>query len=208
MEDIAIIGMECCFPQASNIDQFWQMLKSGQDAISILSAERFGFKDVRENLKRGGFIEGYDQFDHNYFSISKREAQAMDPQQKIMLEVALRAFENTGLAVKNLSSSKTGVFIGVMGSDWGRISLSDQSNIEVYSGTGNGYCMIANRLSYQFNLRGPSLAIDTACSSSLVAIDVASRYLASKEIDTALVGGVNLILSPILNIFCFLNCAI
>lgn len=201
MDDIAIVGMECRFPKAQNIEQFWEILKSGLDAISSLDSERYGFNEVSDNLKRGGFIEGYDQFDSQFFGISKRESQAMDPQQKIMLDVTLRALENAGIDPKNLATTKTGVFIGVMGSEWGRISLSDQNNIEVYSGTGNGYCMIANRISYQYNLRGPSLAIDTACSSSLVAVDVATRYLTTNEIDTALVGGVNLMLTPVLNIF-------
>lgn len=210
-QDIAMIGMACRFPQAPSIDHFWQLLISETHAISTMKTNRFGFEDVHADLRRGGLMEddidATEYFDARFFSISSREAAMMDPQQKIMLEVSWRALQDAGIAdktptlSKKLANTQTGVFIGVMNSDWGKISFSDKNNIEVYHGTGNGYCMIANRLSYVYNLRGPSIAIDTACSSSLVAIDVASRYLMTHDIDTAIVGGVNLMLTPMLSVF-------
>lgn len=201
MEQIAIIGMGCRFPKSSNPTNYWELLANGVDAITAAPENRSGFADIAPELRYGGFIESHESFDANFFGISHREAKRMDPQQRILLEVVWESLENAGIKPNKIAGSSTGVFIGVMGSDWGRISLSDSEKIDIYTGTGNGYCMIANRISYFYNLHGPSIAIDTACSSSLVAVDQACKYLINNEIDTAIVGGVNLILTPILNIF-------
>jgi acyl transferase domain-containing protein len=199
--DIAVVGMSICVPQAANLQAFWSLLKEGRDAITELTAARYGFDQVPPSLKQGGFIDPELPFDPADFGINEREAQHMDPQQKMLLTLTQQAFIDAHLNPLGMTHHKTGVFIGVMGSDWGRISFADPKAIEVYTGTGNGYCMIANRISYCYNLKGPSMAIDTACSSSLVALDLARQALLVGDIDFAIVGGVNLILSPALNLF-------
>lgn len=201
MSEIAVIGMGGRFPGAQNLSEFWMNLHSGIDSISMLTENRLGFDQVDLNMKFGGFIPHLEEFKPEFFGLSQREAKKMDPQQKIMLEVSWEALVDAGMQPQKMIRSATGVFIGVMGSEWGRISFSDLSEIDAHTGTGNGYCMIANRLSYLYNFSGPSMAIDTACSSSLVALDLAMHSLLREEIDTALVGGVNLILSPALSVF-------
>jgi acyl transferase domain-containing protein len=198
MDKIAIIGIGCKFPKAINSQHFWENLYTGIDAISIKTQNS---TPNISNESIGGYVENYDQFDSKYFNISPREAKCMDPQQRIMLDVAQQSFQDANINAKDLASSKTGVFIGVMGSDWNRLTLSNTNNIELHTGTGNGYCMIANRVSYVYDLRGPSMAIDTACSSSLVAIDTGCKYLKLNEINLAIVGGVNSILTPALDAF-------
>ena len=144
----------------------------------------------------GGFLEQVDQFDRHFFGISPREAARMDPQQRLLLEVAWEALEDGGQVRERLAGTQTGVFIGISNNDYGRIQLNDPYRIDAYAGTGNALSIAANRLSYLFDFRGPSIAVDTACSSSLVAVHLACRSLWSGESTLALAGGVNLILSP------------
>lgn len=144
----------------------------------------------------GGFVDDVDQFDPNFFGLSLREAQRMDPQQRLVLEVAWEALEDAGLVPAKLAGSQTGVFIGISHSDHNRILYRDLSGIDAYNGPDTYLCIAANRLSYLLNLQGPSMAIDTACSSSLVAVHLACQSLRSGESQLAIVGGVNLNLSP------------
>ena len=179
------------------------------DAITEVPAERFdlhAFYDPdpaapgKMNTRWGGFLEQVDQFDPHFFGISPREAARMDPQQRLLLEVAWEALEDAGQAAERLAGTQTGVFIGISNNDYGRIQFGDPHRIDAYAGTGNALSIAANRISYLFDLRGPSMAIDTACSSSLVAVHLACRSLWNGESNLALAGGVNLILSPAITI--------
>ena len=148
----------------------------------------------------GGFIKDVDKFDPAFFGISPREATRMDPQQRLLLEISWEALENAGLTLDQLRGTQTGVFIGISSFDYARLQFADPDLIDAYAGTGNAHSVAANRLSYLFDLRGPSLAVDTACSSSLVTTHLAIRSLRSGESDLALAGGVNLLLTPELTI--------
>ncbi|MEW6491282.1 MAG: beta-ketoacyl synthase N-terminal-like domain-containing protein [Cyanobacteriota bacterium] len=206
MEPIAIIGVGCRFPGAKNPEAFWQLLCNGVDAITEVPADRWDVDALYDpnpgssgkmNTRWGGFLEQVDQFDAQFFGIAPREAVYMDPQQRLLLEVAWEALENAGQVVEQLARTSTGVFIGIGNYDYCRLLANrDLARINAYMGTGNALSIAANRLSYLFDFRGPSMAIDTACSSSLVATHLACQSLRSGESNLCLVGGVNLILSP------------
>jgi len=208
-EAIAIIGIGCRFPGAQDAQAFWNLLRNGVDAIREVPADRFNLHDFYDPdpaapgkivTRWGGFIEHVDQFDAHFFGISPREAARMDPQQRLLLEVAWEALEDAGQVREHLAGTPTGVFIGVSNNDYGRIQFNDLDRIDAYAGTGNALSIAANRISYVFDFRGPSIAIDTACSSSLVAVHQACNSLRSGESTLALAGGVNLILSPAITI--------
>jgi acyl transferase domain-containing protein/acyl carrier protein len=204
-EPIAIIGIGCRFPGCSGPGAFWRLLCDGIDAISEVPAERWDWQTLYDlnpetpgkmNTYWGGFLEEIDRFDPGFFGISPREAARMDPQQRLLLEVAWEALEDGGQVVERLGGTKTGVFIGISSNDYGHIQFSNPEIIDAYAGTGNALSIAANRISYLFNFRGPSMATDTACSSSLVAVHLACQSLLSGESTMALAGGVNLIISP------------
>src|SRR5579863_2104782 len=209
VEAIARIGIGCRFPGAKDALAFWNLLRNGVDAIREVPAERFNPHDLVDPdpaapgkmvTRWGGFIERVDQFDAHFFGISPREAARMDPQQRLLLEVAWEALEDAGQVRERLAGTSTGVFIGISNNDYGRIQFNDPDRIDAYAGTGNALSIAANRLSYIFDFKGPSIAIDTACSSSLVAVHQACGSLRSGESTLALAGGVNLILSPAITI--------
>nr|VFJ91614.1 MAG: myxalamid-type polyketide synthase MxaB [Candidatus Kentron sp. LFY] len=189
-DPIAIIGLGCRFPKAKNPDEFWRLLENGVDAISRVPTSRWTPTD--ESVPWGGFIDDVDQFDPGFFGISAREAETMDPQQRLMLEVGWEALENAGIAVSSLAGSQTGVFVGVCHHDYYNHLLPVATDL--YFETGNHFSINANRLSYLWDLRGPSKAMDTACSSALVALHDACQSLRQGESDLALAGGVNLML--------------
>jgi len=202
---VAIIGLGCRFPGAANPQAFWQLLQGGTDAITEVPRDRWNVdtfydpnpaKPGKMNTRWGGFLDRVDGFDPHFFGISPREAARMDPQQRLMLEVAWEALEDAGQPVESLAGTHTGVFVGIATNDYGRIQLRDAKQIDGYVGTGGAMSIAANRISYLFDLKGPSLAVDTACSSSLVAVHLACQSLWSRECTLALAGGVNLILSP------------
>ncbi len=204
-EPIAIIGIGCRFPGSSGPQAFWQSIRDGVDAITEVPADRFDLSRVYDpdptiagkiNTRWGGFVEQVDQFDPQFFGISPREAARMDPQQRLLLEVTWEALEDAGQVPEKITGSQTGVFVGISNNDYGRTQFSDLSRIDAYAGTGNALSIAANRISYLFDFRGPSIAIDTACSSSLVAVHLACTSLRNGESTLALAGGVNLILSP------------
>ena len=144
----------------------------------------------------GSFLDGVENFDAEFFGLSPREAELMDPQQRVMLETAWEALEHAGLPPTGLAGTDTGVYVGVCTGDYGHRLLEDLPGIEAWTGIGAATCAVANRVSYALDLRGPSLAVDTACSASLVAVHLACQALRAGECEVALAGGVNLILSP------------
>src|SRR6187402_2622943 len=170
-EPIAIVGMSCRFPGARDLAEFWELLSSGTDAISEVPAARWDLDKVYDpvigtpgkmNTRHGGFIPGVEEFDAGAFGIAPREAERMDPQQRVMLEVAWEAFEDAGLDRQSVRGSHTGVFVGLSNQEYRDRQFSDRCSIDAYVGTGNSASITANRISYFFDLRGPSLAIDTA----------------------------------------------
>ncbi len=148
------------------------------------------------NTRWGGFLSGIDQFDAAYFGLSPREAARMDPQQRLLLEVAVEALERAGRPVGDLAGTPTGVFVAATMADYNDRQYGDLADVDAYALTGNLHCILANRLSFLFDLRGPSVAVDTACSSSLVAVHMACQSIRSRETDLAVVGAVNVVLSP------------
>ncbi|WP_128382084.1 type I polyketide synthase [Streptomyces cavernae] len=196
MNAVAVVGLDCVFPAAHGIEAFWDLLMRGGDAIGPLPADRGGpgFDDT----VRGGFVDSATTFDNDFFTISPREAAAMDPQQRLLLQCAWRALEDSGRAPSALAGSDTGVFVGVMGSEWGQLHMSDYGRVTPQLGAGSSAGMTANRISYHLDLKGPSLAVDTACSSSLVAVHLAVNSLLAGECSTALAAGANLVLTPAL----------
>lgn len=208
-EPVAIIGLSCRFPGASNPEAFWQLLRNGADAITEVPSERFDLRTFYDpnraapgkmNTRWGGFLKQVDQFDPQFFGISPREAARMDPQQRLLLEVTWEALEDAGQELERLAGTQTGVFIGISTTDYGHMQLSDPHLSDAYVGTGAAFSIAANRISYLFDFRGPSIAVDTACSSSLVAVHLACRSLQNGESTLAVAGGVNLILSPALTV--------
>jgi acyl transferase domain-containing protein/acyl carrier protein len=206
VEPIAIIGIGCRFPGANSPAAFWQLLRDGVDAITEVPSDRWDLEEFYDPepgipgkmyTRYGGFIEQVDQFDPTFFGISPREAERIDPHQRLVLEVAWEALENAAVVPDRLSGSQTGVFLGVGNFDFGLLQAErDVSNITAYDGTGTCLGIVANRLSYLLNLRGPSMAVDTACSSSLVATHLACRSLQTGESDLCVAGAVSLIMNP------------
>ncbi len=209
MTDIAIVGLDCRYPKAPDPQAFWRLLLAGADAITEVPADRWNADDYHDpqgapgtvNTRSGGFLDDADAFDHGFFGISPRDADAMDPQQRLLLQTTWRAFEDATLDPRAQAGSRTGVFVGVMANEWANLQMRDYAAITPAHGSGNGYFMTANRLSYQLDLRGPSIAVDTACSSSLVAVHLACGALASGECDQAVAAGVNLVLTPAVGVF-------
>ncbi|WP_433335097.1 beta-ketoacyl synthase N-terminal-like domain-containing protein [Spirillospora sp. CA-294931] len=205
-EPIAVVGVGCRLPGGvAGPGDFWRLLLDGGDAIGRVPGERWtSFDDgspetaaVLERTTRwGGYLDDVAGFDADFFGISPREAAAMDPQQRLLLEVGWEALEHAGLAPERLRGSATGVFVGVSAGEYGHLTAADLAEVEAWTGTGAAMSVIAGRLSYLLDLRGPSLVVDTACSSSLVAVHQAVQSLRSGESDTALAGGVNALLSP------------
>ncbi len=205
MTDIAVVGLDCRFPKAEDPGALWQLLLDGGDGVGEIGAQRWDpaelVADGTINHRDGGVIRDADRFDNDFFSITPREAQAMDPQQRLLLQTTWRALEDATLDPRGQAGSATGVFVGVMANEWAHLHMRDYRAITAQSGSGNGYFMTANRLSYQLDLRGPSMAVDTACSSSLVAVHLACQSLRNRECDQAIAAGVNLALTPALNAF-------
>jgi len=198
---IAVVGMGCRFPGGANTPAaFWQNLINGQDAITPAPLARgeptSTMRGAEQPRAWGGFLADIDHFDASFFAISGREAPAIDPQQRLLLETAWEAVEGAGIDPTTLAGSQTGVFIGISSNDYSRLQQRLGIGVTPYSGTGNALSIAANRISYLFDLHGPSLAIDTACSSALVAVHHACQSLRRGECVGALVGGVNLILDP------------
>ncbi len=207
---IALIGLACRLPGAPDASAFWSNLIEGIDGVGRLGDDRWdtgalvGTGDQPEpgrmRTADGGFLNDIKSFDAAFFGISGREAELLDPQQRLLLETAWHAFEDAGILPASLAGSNTGVFVGISSADYGFLQSGSDAAREPWSGTGNALSIAANRLSYVFNLNGPSIAVDTACSSSLVALHQAVRSLRLGECDTAIVAGVNVLLNPDISI--------
>ncbi len=204
-EPIAIIGIGCRLPGADSPEAFWNLLIEGRDAIGEVPPDRWDVDRLYDPepatpgkmyTRRGGFLSSVADFDPTLFGISGREAEKMDPQQRLLLEVTWEAFENAGVPVKSLGNSATGIYVGISNSDYQRLLFRGLDSLHAYSATGTSLSIAANRISYLYNFRGPSIAVDTACSSSLVAAHLACQGLQSGETDLAVAAGVNLILTP------------
>lgn len=203
--DIAIIGRACRLPGASSVEGLWQLLNEGRCAVSSIPAdrwplERFGHPRAQERGKSytwaAGVIDDVWSFDPTVFGISPREAEQMDPQQRILLELTWEALEDAGLRPSAVAGSGIGVFVGASSLDYGNLRILDTSSGDAYAATGNVLSILSNRISYIYDLKGPSFTLDTACSSSLVALDTAIIALQSGQVDTAIVAGVNVLASP------------
>ncbi|MFG2877698.1 type I polyketide synthase [Streptomyces sp. NPDC048337] len=192
---IAVVGIAARLPQAPGPDAFWELLRSGTDAVTEAPADRWDTAPAPEHpgMRRGGFLEGLGEFDAAFFGISPREAQAMDPQQRLVLELAWEALEDAGILPARLRDSRTAVFVGSLRDDYASLvsGLGPQA-ITQHTMTGVNRGIIANRVSYHLGLRGPSLTVDTAQSSSLVAVHLACESLRTGESTMALAAGVNL----------------
>ncbi|GAA3130897.1 type I polyketide synthase [Streptomyces rectiviolaceus] len=208
---VAVIGVGCRLPGAvTSPAAFWRLLSEGRDAVGTVGDDRWApfVRDVREGKslpddisRHGGFlgdggIDGVAGFDAEFFGIGADEATAMDPQQRMLLEVARDAVDHAALPAPSLAGTRTGVFVGISGNEYAHLTTADPESVGAWTPPGAALSIAANRLSYLLDLRGPSMAVDTACSSSLVAVHHAVRSLGAGESDLALAAGVNLLLSP------------
>ncbi len=199
-DEIAIVGLAGRYPQASTLEQFWDNLLKGEDCITEIPRERWDCesfynpdKDAKGKsyTKWGGFIKDADKFDAAFFHIAPREAEKMDPQERLFLETAYSAIEDAGYKKADVEGKKTGVYVGVMYNNYQLLALDEyRKNHETAINT--SFSAIANRVSYFFDFRGESMAVDTMCSSSLTALYSACQSIKCGDIDSAIVGGVNL----------------
>ncbi|TXH73313.1 MAG: SDR family NAD(P)-dependent oxidoreductase, partial [Lysobacteraceae bacterium] len=202
-EDIAIVGLSGRYPDADGLDGFWRNLENGRDCITEIPESRWDYRDYfhpdrthRGTVysKWGAFIDGVDEFDASFFNMSAREAELIDPQERLFLQTAWECIESAGYTRQALRSETVGVFVGVM---WANYSLFDVSDEQIlYGRPCPPVSSIANRVSYFMNLSGPSLSLDTMCSSSLTAIHLAAQAMRNGDCSMAIAGGVNLILHP------------
>lgn len=205
-EPIAIVGIGCRFPGADSPAALWRLLCSGMESVGEVprsrrdlvdgSASRLG-RRAKSCMLRGGFLDRIDEFDAEFFAITPREAAAMDPQQRLLLECAWEAIEDAGLLPARLAGTRTGVFIGQVASHYWDLRCRASNNPDLQAATGSAIrAVLSGRLSYWFDLRGPSLTVDSACSSSLVAVHLACQSLRSGESTMAVAGAANIILVP------------
>ena len=209
VDDIAIVGLATRFPGDLNTpDQTWQALLEGRDAITDLPEGRWeeflGEPRIAERVgkarTRGGYLSDIKGFDSEFFALSKMEADNVDPQQRMALELTWEALEHARIPASALRGQSVGVYIGSSLNDYSFLAMSDPSIAHPYAITGTASSIIANRVSYFFDFRGPSVAIDTACSSSLVAAHQGVQSLRSGEADVAIVGGVNALITPLVTV--------
>nr|WP_321524329.1 SDR family NAD(P)-dependent oxidoreductase [uncultured Cohaesibacter sp.] len=202
---VEVIGRACRLPGANSVSEFWDLLVSKTCSIGEMGSDRFStFRYLhpksgqagKSYTFRAGLLDDVWGFDPAVFSLSPREATQMDPQQRLLLMLVWEALEEAGLPVSEVAGSNIGVFVGNSGSDHSNRFFFDPASSDSFMMTGNTLSLVSNRISYVYDLHGPSFTVDTACSSSLVALDLAMKRLQSGEIDTAIVAGVNLLLSP------------
>ncbi|MFC9433660.1 SDR family NAD(P)-dependent oxidoreductase [Nocardia sp. NPDC057030] len=207
-EGIAIVGIGCRFPgQVADVGDFWQLLLDERDAVREVPEDRwtgaaFYDRDAARpghlRTRDGGYLDDVSSFDAQFFGITPHEAARIDPQQRLFLETTWEALQDAGIVPEDLAGTKTAVYAGVSGHDYGIIQLNPENRYLIggHTMTGVTNCIVANRVSYLLDLRGPSMTVDTACSSSLIAIHLACRSIRSGEASMALVGGVSTLLIP------------
>ncbi|KAM5158305.1 mycocerosic acid synthase-like [Mantella aurantiaca] len=204
-DQIAIVGIGCNFPGGEGIDNFWKVIVEGRNCTVEIPEERFNTKHWYDSdynkagkicTSKAAIVEGINKFDNKLFGIHNSESDHMDPQHKLLLECTYRALEDAGYPMESISGTDTGVFIGLMNNDADIIYNAYPEKINHFNGTGTSMCIAANRISYQFNLTGPSLSLDTACSSSLVALHLACQAIKQGDCEMAICGGVSCILHP------------
>ena len=205
-EPVAIIGMSCRFPGgADNLDNLWEVLAKGVDAVTEVPASRWDANKYfdpdpdaigKSYTKWGAFIDDVDQFDAAFFGITPREATSLDPQQRLLLELSWLALEEAGVAPSAVANTRTGVYVGLAGLDYMQILQRNMVEENAFSVSGVSHSIAGGRISYFLGAQGPNISLDTGCSSSLVAIHLGVKALRGRECDMALAGGVNLTLPP------------
>jgi acyl transferase domain-containing protein/NAD(P)-dependent dehydrogenase (short-subunit alcohol dehydrogenase family)/acyl carrier protein len=202
-EPIAIVGMAGRFPGADSVEELWDLLCEGRDAVTAVPPDRWATAALHDTelvrtgdiaTDQGGFLSDIDGFDAAFFGIPAREAENLDPQHRLLLQAAWHALEDARTDPHLLRGSSTGVVVGVSNSDYARLlERGGPNGVDAYFGTGTALNAAAGRIAYLLDLRGPALAVDTACSSALTAVHLAMRSLRSGEADRMIVGGVNVI---------------
>ncbi|CAG5896121.1 unnamed protein product [Menidia menidia] len=191
--------------EGEGLDSFWRVLLEGKTYAADIPAERFDTtfwydadakKPGKTQTTKASLIEGFNEFDHKFFGIAEVEADSMDPQQKLLLQCTYRMLEDAGISMESISGSRTGVYIGLMNRDYEMLRNNSPGTITHYNGTGTAMSVAANRISFTFNLTGPSFAIDSACSSSLVALHLSCQAIKQGDCEMAICGGVNCIIEP------------
>jgi hybrid polyketide synthase/nonribosomal peptide synthetase ACE1 len=207
IEPIAVIGSSCRFPGSCDTpSKLWELLQNPRDLLRKIPEERFNIKGFYHpdpihhgttNVQSSYFLdEDPSKFDANFFGIPPKEAESIDPQQRLLMETVYDGLCAAGLPMEQLRGSSTAVFVGLMCDDWSTMVQTDIDEMPTYTGTGTARSIMSNRISYFFDWNGPSMTIDTACSSSLIAVHEAVRILRSGESSIAIAAGANLILSP------------
>ncbi|KAK3100108.1 hypothetical protein FSP39_014901 [Pinctada imbricata] len=202
---IAIVGIGCKFPGADNIQEFWNLLVQGEDHVQDIPKERFdvnAFYDANPDvagklyMKKAGLVKGFTEWDSQFYGIGEKEAKQMDPQQRFVLDCVHMAMEDGGITKEHMYGTNTGVYIGMMNDDYKVALLGEDDLINNYTVTGSNSSIISARVSYLYNLLGPSIVLDTACSSALVAIHLAESAMKSGDISMAICGGVSCVFNP------------
>ncbi|ESO99304.1 hypothetical protein LOTGIDRAFT_113637, partial [Lottia gigantea] len=202
---VAIVGVGCRFPGADDIDQFWKVLKNGENHLIEVPKNRWNLdafyhedagKPGKTNARKAGFVQGFEKWDYKFYGINEFESLRMDPQHKFILDSTYMALESAGITRKEIKGSNTGVYIGVMNSDYSSNFATSVLDFDNYTVTGTNDSIVSSRVNYTFDLRGPSITIDTACSSSLIAIHSAHQAILLGECDMCIAGGVNCLLKP------------
>ncbi|WP_377691920.1 SDR family NAD(P)-dependent oxidoreductase [Paraburkholderia humisilvae] len=204
-DPIAIVGIAGIMPQSSDVHEYWTNLRDARDLVTEIPRERWIWEDVagdpvkdvnRSYSRWGGFMKEVDKFDPLFFGITPREAEMMDPQQRLLIQTVWSAIEDAGHRVSDLAGTRTGLFVGASSQDYIDVLAQHQSALDGYSASGNAHSILANRISFLFNLRGPSAPLDTACSSSLVALHRAIESIHTGSSEMAIVAGVQVMLTP------------
>lgn len=201
---VAVVGMAARYPGAESVSQMWKLFEQGRSGVGDLPEGRWSEYDGDPEMVRrmsaaqltGGYLDDIASFDAEFFGLSPVEAASMDPQQRILLQLTWEALEDAHIPANTLRGTRTGVFIGTTNNDYGMLISADPTAAHPYALTGNSTAVVANRISYAFDFRGPSVAIDTACSSSLVAVHDAVAALRTGEATLAVAGGVNILANP------------